>query len=293
MTIVGIGPANYRGTVDIGLGTDFWLPITALPATEAPGMRGAATIHAPLLVKARLREGIAVAQAATAMDVLGRRLDAELPDDIRHEGEFALGRGITVVASTDVRVHPQADAAITALASLVLVIVALVLAIACSNLATLLLVRGAARAREVAVRLAMGARRHDLVRQLLIESLLLALAGGVIGCVLAWWGIRAAGDRPPGEGRSESRLQRARLCHRALGGHRRGVRSGAGAQGHEGRAPVDTARRGASVDRSSAAHPEERIDRLSGGGLRAVPRRHEHLPAAGRGGTGSIASAMP
>ena len=191
VTIVGIGPANYRGTVDIGLGTDFWLPITALPATEAPGMRGAATIHAPLLVKARLREGIAVAQAATAMDVLGRRLDAELPDGIRSTGEFALGKGITVVASNDVRVHPQADAAITALASLVLVIVALVLAIACSNLATLLLVRGAARAREVAVRLAMGARRHDLVRQLLIESLLLALAGGVIGCVLAWWGIRA------------------------------------------------------------------------------------------------------
>lgn len=74
MTIVGIGPANYRGTVDIGLGTDFWLPITALPATQAPGMRGAATIHAPLLVKARLREGIALAQAATAMDILGRRL---------------------------------------------------------------------------------------------------------------------------------------------------------------------------------------------------------------------------
>ena len=191
VTIVGVGPANYRGTVDIGLGTDFWLPITALPATEAPGMRGAATIHAPLLVKARLREGIAVAQAATAMDVLGRRLGAELPGGTRSTGEFVLGKGITVVASNDVRVHPQADAAITALASLVLVIVALVLAIACSNLATLLLVRGAARAREVAVRLAMGARRHDLVRQLLIESLLLALAGGVVGCLLAWWGIRA------------------------------------------------------------------------------------------------------
>ena len=191
VTIVGIGPANYRGTVDIGLGTDFWLPITALPATEAPGLRGAATIHAPLLVKAHLREGIAVAQAATAMDILARRLDAELPDGIRSTGEFALGRGITVVASNDVRVHPQADAAVIALASLVLVIVALVLAIACSNLATLLLVRGAARAREVAVRMAMGARRQDLVRQLLIESLLLALAGGVVGCVLAWWGIRA------------------------------------------------------------------------------------------------------
>ena len=125
------------------------------------------------------------------MDVLGRRLAAEYPDEFRREGEFALGTGITVVASTDVRIHPQADAPVMALASLVLVIVGLVLAIACSNLATLLLVRGAARAKEVSVRLAMGATRRQLVRHLLTESLLLSLAGGIAGCLLAWWGMRA------------------------------------------------------------------------------------------------------
>ena len=59
VTIIGIGPANHRGTVDIGLGTDFWLPITALPATSVPGLGGAPTIHAPLLVKARLRKASA------------------------------------------------------------------------------------------------------------------------------------------------------------------------------------------------------------------------------------------
>jgi predicted permease len=78
-----------------------------------------------------------------------------------------------------------------AMASVVLVIVGLVLAIACSNLATLLLVRGAARAKEVSVRLAMGATRRQLVRHLLMESLLLSLMGGIAGCILAWWGIRA------------------------------------------------------------------------------------------------------
>jgi predicted permease len=190
VTIVGIGPANHRGTVDIGVGTDFWLPITALPPTEVPGMRGPPTIIAPLLVKARLRDGVTLAQAQAAMDVLGRRLVAESPDEFRREGEGAVGTGITVLASSDVRVHPQADAVAMTLASLVLVIVALVLAIACSNLATLLLVRGAARAREISVRLAMGATRRELVRHLLTESLLLSLAGGIAGCILAWWGMQ-------------------------------------------------------------------------------------------------------
>ena len=192
VTIVGIGPANHRGTVDIGLVTDFWLPMTALPAmTPISATRGAPTILAPLFVKARLRDGVTVAQAKAVMDVLARQLVAESPDLFRAEGEFALGTGITVVASTDVRIHPQADAPFMALASLVLVIVGLVLAIACSNLATLLLVRGAARAKEISVRLAIGATRRQLVRHLLTESLLLALAGGIAGCILAWWGIHA------------------------------------------------------------------------------------------------------
>jgi len=192
VSIVGVGPANHRGTIDIGLVTDFWLPITALRAiTPLPAMREDPTIHAPLLVKARLREGATVAQARAAMDVLARRLAVEYPDDYRSEGEFALGKGMTVVASKAVRIHPQADAPIMALASLVLVIVGLVLAIACSNLATLLLVRGAARAKEISVRLAMGATRRQLVRHLLVESLLLSLMGGIAGCLLAWWGMRA------------------------------------------------------------------------------------------------------
>ncbi len=192
VTIVGIGPAEHRGTLDIGLVTDFWLPMTALPAMmPTPARRDAPTIIAPLFVKARLRDGVTVAQARAAMDVLGSRLETEYPDLFRAEGEFSLGPGITVMAATDVRIHPQADTPFMTIASLVLVIVGLVLAIACSNLATLLLVRGAARAKEVSVRLAMGSTRRQLVRHLLIESLLLSLAGGIAGCILAWWGMRA------------------------------------------------------------------------------------------------------
>jgi len=192
VTIIGIGPANHRGTLDVGLGTDFWLPITAVPSIF-PGFapRDVPTIFVPLFVKARLRDGVTVSQAKAAMDVLGRRLAAENPEAFRIEGEFSLGPGMTVVPSTDVRIHPQADKPLMAIASLVLVVVGLVLAIACSNLATLLLVRGATRAKEVSVRLAMGATRRQLVRHLLSESVLLSLAGGIAGCIVASWGMRA------------------------------------------------------------------------------------------------------
>ena len=191
VTIVGIGPVDHRGTIEMGVGTDFWLPITALPLTEVPGMPGERTIIAPLLVKARLRDGVSVAQARAAMSVLSRRLEEANPEMFRRAGEFALGPGITVLPATSVRVHPQGDAIVMALAAAMLVIVGLVLAIACSNLATLMLVRGAARAKEVTVRLAMGATRRQLVRTLVTESLLLALAGGAAGCVLAWWAMQA------------------------------------------------------------------------------------------------------
>ena len=180
-TIVGVGPEGYRSTFDIGLVTDFWLPI-ASGLGPLTSVRRAA--EAPFFVKARLREGVTVAQAQAAMDVLGRRLAAEYPDEDP-------GTGISVYATDDVRIHPQVDTVLFALASLLLAVVGLVLAIACSNLTTLLLVRAAARAKEVSIRLAIGATRWLVVRHLLAESLLLSLAGGVAGCTLAWWLIRS------------------------------------------------------------------------------------------------------
>ena len=101
-----------------------------------------------------------------------------------------------------------------------LLVVGLVLAIACSSLATLLLVRGAARAREVAVRLAIGASPASAGRQLLVESVLLALAGGIAGCILAWWSVQALQriDLPITVD-LRRRLSRARVCGRAVDHH--------------------------------------------------------------------------
>jgi predicted permease len=124
-----------------------------------------------------------VAQAQAAMDILGRRLAAEYPQDDP-------GKGLSVFATKDVRVHPQMDSVLSAIASLLLAIVGLVLAIACSNLATLLLVRAVARTKEVSIRLAIGATRWQVTRNLLTESVLLSVAGGAAGCALAWALIR-------------------------------------------------------------------------------------------------------
>jgi putative ABC transport system permease protein len=187
VTIVGVGPQGHNGTIDVGIVTDFWLPISSLPTLGAPlRVLERRPEEAGFFVKGRLRAGVTVAQAQAAMDTLGRRLAADYPNEDP-------GRGITVFASRDVRVHPQMDGLLTSLASVLLGVVGMVLAVACSNLATLLLVRGTARAKEVSVRLALGATRGQLVRQLLAESLLLSVAGGIAGCILAWWGIRALG----------------------------------------------------------------------------------------------------
>jgi predicted permease len=189
VTIIGVGPAGHLGTINTGIVTDFWLPIHALPAMGEAAAASALDrrpTEAGFFVKARLRDDVTVAQAQAAMSILGTRLAKEYPKEDP-------GRGITVFATSNVLVHPQLDGALRGVAFVLLAVVGLVLAIACSNLATLLLVRGAARAKEVAVRLALGATRGQLVRHLLIESLLLSVGGGLAGYLMAWWTIGMLG----------------------------------------------------------------------------------------------------
>ena len=182
VTIVGIAPVGFHNTVSMGLVTDFWVSTGSIPSVEAytlrPGLLDRRR-ELTFFVKARLREGVTIVQARAAMSALGDRLASEFPDDDP-------GQGIVVFGFNEVRVHPAADAAILPLASLLLTIVGLVLAIACTNLATLLLVRGSSRFKEMSVRLALGASRGQLVRHLLAENILLAAAGGAIGFVLAY-----------------------------------------------------------------------------------------------------------
>ena len=283
VTIVGVGPANHRGTVDIGVGTDFWLPITALPTISESAGRAAPTIFAPLLVKARLREGVTVAQAQAAMDILGRRLAADFP-------ETSPRRRVCLWASAS-RSLPRQTCASTRRRTR-----RRWRSLHCCSSSS----RSSSRSRAATWRRccscaaprarknfgsACNGRDAASARSAPLDRERPAVAGGrhrrlpprVVGHA------RAATNRLARNGGPDPRLPRARLRDRAVGGYRRGVRPCARSEGHEARPDHVTARRGAAADRSSAAHTEERADRLSGRGFGAAARGHERFPSNARG----------
>ncbi len=171
--IIGVMPAGFAYPNWATL----WMPIAALPAAERTILteRG---LHVDSRVLGRLAAGIGVEQARTEMSTIGARLARAYPAD---------GEGWTRVALQPLSEELMGDAA-----SRLLVLqgtVLIVLLICCVNLINLSLARGMVRSRELAVRAALGASRRRMVQQLLVESLLLAVTGGVAGVVLAAWGV--------------------------------------------------------------------------------------------------------
>jgi len=130
-----------------------------------------------LVMGGRLKDGVTVAQANAEAQAIGANLEKEYPNENK-------GKNLTVVRSTLV---PGEAATVGGFFGLLMIIVLLVLMIACVNLAGILLARGAARRREIAVRLAVGAGRRRLIRQLLTETTILFIAGGAAGLVLSLW----------------------------------------------------------------------------------------------------------
>jgi putative ABC transport system permease protein len=189
VTIVGIGPRAFGGFVP-GLETDMWVSMSGAGITPyiARGMerRG----DHPFQVLARLADGVTPAQAQTAIQQLAARFDREFPETDR-------GRGIALFGLGAVRIHPEIDAVLFPAAATVMAIAALALIVACSNLANLLLARGLARSREIAIRLAIGATRTDVARLLLVETVLLSACGGAIGFGLAAWLLPAVATALP------------------------------------------------------------------------------------------------
>jgi predicted permease len=182
-TVIGVMPADFDLRSD---GPGLWVPLTLTPADDADFS------HSYLRLVGRLRPGAAIEAARADVDAVARRLAVEHPED--NEARGALLEGIV-------------DGTVGGLRRRLVILqgaVLCVLLIACVNVANLLLARGAARSREIAVRAALGAGRGRIVRQLLTESLVLGLAGVAGGLAFAGLAIRGLkGASPAGIPRIE------------------------------------------------------------------------------------------
>ena len=183
VTIVGVAPNEFYG-VNILVAPQAYLPLGM--ADHAPDFmtdRASRVVY----VGARLRPGKSLEQAQASLDVIAQRLSQQYSDT---DKDLA----IRVFPELRARPIPQAGSLVVVISGLFLGLTAIVLLLACVNVANILLVRSTAREREMATRAALGAPRSRLVRQLLTESVLLALAGGVAGILFGNWGIRALGS---------------------------------------------------------------------------------------------------
>ena len=171
-TVIGIMPASFDFPVFVRR-RDFWIPLD--PRADGEPSRNRRSYQ----VVARMAPGVDSAGASVGLSLLARQLETAYPESNK-------GR--------DFEIHSMAGNVVGSVRPAIIALlgaVGLVLLIACANVANLTLVRAAARRRDVAIRTALGASRVRLIRQLLVESLLTSLVGGVLGVFIAWWGLGA------------------------------------------------------------------------------------------------------
>ena len=189
LTVIGIAPPQYTGMIR-GLASEIWVPTAMMPAVEPLGDRILMSRgNRWLSLVGRLKPETTLAQARARFDLITRDMQAAYPEEWLSKNESGRTRvsTITVLPESGTRIRPDMYSATYGVFALVFIIVNLVLLIACINLAGMLLARAVTRRKEMAVRLAIGASRWRIVRQLLTESVLLSIIAGVAGILLAIW----------------------------------------------------------------------------------------------------------
>ena len=176
-TIVGVAPKGFVGT-EVAYAPQMWVPIMMAKEIELGSHWLDSRDSDNLFTVGRLKPGVSTKQAEAALSVLTAQLAKEYPKDDGGRGVRLIPPGLFI---------PSIRNAVFAFSSVLAVVGGLVLLLACVNLANLLLARAAGRRKEIAIRLAVGASRSRLVRQLLTESVMLSLAGGGFGLLLASW----------------------------------------------------------------------------------------------------------
>jgi predicted permease len=186
ITIVGVAPKDFVGVYPI-LSVQGYLPMGMATIAGNPSdfMTNRQVRNVPIL--ARLRPGVKLEQAQAVLAVISQRLAQEYP-----EGHKNLS--VRAFRELEARPNPDPNHTVFVVGGLFLGLAVMVLLLACVNVANILLVRSTVREREMAIRAALGAARIRMIRQLLTESVLLALLGGVAGVLLGYWGSSALGS---------------------------------------------------------------------------------------------------